>query len=398
MLEKIDWDCFAKRVLHCIDTGERELYPGTYEVPVANYVNEERWKREVDVLFKKRPVVLGFSCELAEPNSYRALQRVGVPILLTRGADGKVRGFLNKCRHRGALVTSEPEKCGVAKRFTCPYHAWTYDNLGELVGVPCRSEFGDIPGAYQSLIPIAVEERAGLIWGILTPGQSIDLQHFLGDMLPMIEQSGFEKYHFAGAATISGPNWKIAMDGYIESYHFQALHKNTFAAFLSHDYSIYDDAGPHCRFFFVHPQIAQLRDIPEKNWKAHNLLQLGYYIFPNFVGAHRQDEDPAEQPFLFFQIWPGDAPDRSETYLTVVSPVPKTSDAQKAEINTFVEMITSVITGEDYWVGRGIQKGLSSMQPESFIFGRMERLCQHYQQSIDALVETSERNTVVASE
>jgi hypothetical protein len=226
----------------------------------------------------------------------------------------------------------------------------------------------------------------------------MDLDDFLGDMLPMIEKSEFATYHFAGSGSLSGPNWKIAMDGYVESYHFQALHKNTFAMFLSHDYSIYDDAGPHCRFFFVHPDVGQLRDVPREDWKANNLLQLGYYVFPNLVGAHKQDEDPAEQPFLFFQIWPGDRPETCETYLTVLSPIAKTSEADRAEFDAFVDMIVSVITAEDYWVGKGIQAGLSNIRDKSFIFGRMERLCQHYQKSIDALLREGDVQRSIAAE
>ncbi|ETZ97660.1 rieske domain protein, partial [Mycobacterium kansasii 662] len=46
-------------------------------------------------------------------------------MLLTRTSDGSVRAFDNVCLHRQAQVATG---CGTAKRFSCPYHAWTYDN------------------------------------------------------------------------------------------------------------------------------------------------------------------------------------------------------------------------------------------------------------------------------
>jgi phenylpropionate dioxygenase-like ring-hydroxylating dioxygenase large terminal subunit len=64
------------------------------------------------------PLPLALSCELREPNSYKAMDAVGVPVLIVRGGDGTARAFLNVCRHRGAVVC-EPG-CGTARRFTCP--------------------------------------------------------------------------------------------------------------------------------------------------------------------------------------------------------------------------------------------------------------------------------------
>ena len=65
---------------------------------------------------------------------------MGRSILLTRTSDGSVKAFDNVCLHRQSQVVSG---CGIAKRFTCPYHAWTYDNTGRLVALPGREGFPD---------------------------------------------------------------------------------------------------------------------------------------------------------------------------------------------------------------------------------------------------------------
>src|SRR3546814_7104397 len=152
--------------------------------------------------------------------SYNAGKRIGLPILLTRDGDCKVLGFINACRHRCAILTGEVKKCGVAKRFTCPYHAWTFDNKGVLIALANSDQFGDVPDEYHRLIPISVEERAGLIWGVLTPGLDLELDQHLGGILPMLEKLGLDKFHFAGEADIKGANWKLAHDGFIEHYRF----------------------------------------------------------------------------------------------------------------------------------------------------------------------------------
>src|SRR3546814_1211710 len=79
-------------------------------MPVSYYSDEDRWNREIEFIFKKKPIILALSCELADPNSYKAVKRIGLPILLTRDGDGKVRGFINACRHRGAILTGRSEE------------------------------------------------------------------------------------------------------------------------------------------------------------------------------------------------------------------------------------------------------------------------------------------------
>jgi carnitine monooxygenase subunit len=387
MLEKHDWDNLAKRLLDNVEKGARELYETSYEMPVSYYADETRWKREVDLIFKRKPLILAFGCELAEPNSYRAMTRLGVPLLLTRDKHGEVHGFINICRHRGAHITGNAEACGVARQFVCPYHAWTYDNKGALIGVPGKSHFGEIPEEYRRLVPISVEERGGFIWGVLTPGVEMNLEAHLGDMLPMIEQVGVDQFHYAGSRTLRGPNWKIALDGYIESYHFNVLHKNTFGAIVSDDYSIYDEVGPHTRYVVPSPQLAKLRDIPESEWKASNFMMFAFNIFPQISMGLDPREDPRDQVFTMAQVWPGDAPGSSVTHLSYATPRPLTSDKEREAMSRYMDLNADIIEREDYWVGRAIQSGLPSMLGHKFIYGRMERMVQNFEKSVNAIIE-----------
>ena len=70
---------------------------------------------------------------LAGPGTYLTVDLCGTPVVVTRDRAGQVHAFLNACRHRGVRVV---DGCGAARRLTCPFHAWSYDLEGTLVGLP----------------------------------------------------------------------------------------------------------------------------------------------------------------------------------------------------------------------------------------------------------------------
>jgi phenylpropionate dioxygenase-like ring-hydroxylating dioxygenase large terminal subunit len=123
----------ARRNLAHVKAGTVDQATGIVRVPARHYLDPQRAQAERERIFLRLPLVLGFSCELREPGAYRALEAAGVPVLLTRGGDGRVRAFLNVCSHRGAIVVDEGSGC--ASRFSCPYHGWSYDGEGRLVGI-----------------------------------------------------------------------------------------------------------------------------------------------------------------------------------------------------------------------------------------------------------------------
>ena len=144
-----DWDDLAERLLKHLDEGTTDSAESIRAVSVTDYLDEARWAREVDRIFRKSPVVVALTAHLPAPGAYRSVDLAGVPVLTVRQQDGGVKAFINACRHRGAQIV--PHGCGTARRFTCPYHAWSYNNAGELVGVSGRSTFGDIDTEQRGL-------------------------------------------------------------------------------------------------------------------------------------------------------------------------------------------------------------------------------------------------------
>ena len=128
---------------------------------------------------------MGFASEWAEPGAYRTDDYAGVPILVLRGRDGKLRAFLNVCRHRGAKVA---QGCGKARMFVCPYHAWTYDLDGKVRGIPDERCFPGVRPERSTLTALPLCEKHGLVWVIPTPAAtaqpSFDIDPWLGGLGP----------------------------------------------------------------------------------------------------------------------------------------------------------------------------------------------------------------------
>lgn len=234
----------ARRAKMHLEADTQDQAAEVYRVPAKNYTDPERFDLEVDRIFKRLPLMLGFSSELRDTGAYQAMEVAGVPVLLTRAADGAIRAFVNMCSHRGAIVVEEG--VGSARRFSCPYHAWTYDNEGDLVGMRDAEDFGEIDRSCHGLTTLPVTERAGLIWVVLTPEATVDFDAFLSGYDEMLAHLKFDECHVAGRQTLVGANWKVAYDGYLDYYHLPILHKDTFGP----DYSskaLYDAWGPHQR-------------------------------------------------------------------------------------------------------------------------------------------------------
>ena len=103
-----------KRLLHYIDTRTTSMADAPWRNDVSVYTDTKHLAQEQQILFRQHPILMGFASEWAKPGDFRTDDYVGVPVLIVRGRDGKLRAFLNVCRHRGAKVA---EGCGTARLF-----------------------------------------------------------------------------------------------------------------------------------------------------------------------------------------------------------------------------------------------------------------------------------------
>jgi carnitine monooxygenase subunit len=369
----------ARRNLrHTID-GTVPLDEGVMRVPAQNYVNADRWRLEMDRIFKRLPLVLGFSCELPETNSYKAMEMAGVPILLTRGDDGAVRSFVNMCSHRGAIVVEEGR--GVSRRHVCPYHAWTYDPKGELVGILDKANFGEIDMSCHGLTELPVAEREGIIFGGITPGSCVDVDTLLAGYDDYLHHLGLADCTLVGQQTIAGPNWKLAYDGYLDFYHLPILHKDTFGPAYNNK-TINDAWGPHQRNTAPDSRHGALAEIPESEWKMSKISGGIWTIFPHVSIA---SFDAGGKLFMISVLTPGDSPETSVTTQYFLAAFTPTEEGMET-INQQIAFLRHVVEDEDYYTGLRIQKAIKTGAKQDFVFGRNEGPCQRFHGWVDNLV------------
>jgi nitrite reductase/ring-hydroxylating ferredoxin subunit len=184
----------TRRVFDLWQENTTDLAPDVMRQPVEAYLDQPRFEYEVERIFKHLPLALALGSELPAPDTYKAMDVMGVPVLLTRGADGAARAFLNVCRHRGSPLC-EAGSAGSAQRLSCPYHAWSYDTAGDLVGMFGAHTFGDVDRDHLALTPLACAEKAGFVFACLTPGITFDIDAFLGDFAPYVTALDLDQWH-----------------------------------------------------------------------------------------------------------------------------------------------------------------------------------------------------------
>ena len=182
-----------KRLLHYVETKTTALAESPWRNDVAVYADPAHFRREQQILFRGHPLLMGFASDWSSPGSFNTDDYAGVPILVARGRDGKLRAFLNVCRHRGAKVA---QGRGRARVFACPYHAWTYDLSGKVIGIPDERCFPEVRAERPSLAELPLCEKHGLVWVIPTPAadgsSDFDIDPWLGGLGPELASYGFE--------------------------------------------------------------------------------------------------------------------------------------------------------------------------------------------------------------
>lgn len=145
--------------LHLTTEQMARIVPCTTYVEASNYLDAAAFEREREAIFSRLPVPVALAAELPAGGSYRAVTLAGVSILLTRTRDNQTRAFLNACSHRGTrLLAGDESGCGL--KLSCPYHAWTYNLDGALIGVPRAELFVDLDKTRHGLSHCPAARRA----------------------------------------------------------------------------------------------------------------------------------------------------------------------------------------------------------------------------------------------
>ncbi len=199
---------------------------------VHNSVYSARaFELERERIFRRIWNFVGHASEWPAPGHFLTTEIAGDPVLIVRRLDGALAGYHNVCRHRGCLVVDAP--AGVAGRFQCPYHHWTYALDGALISVPQEEAYAGTGFVRErfGLVPVRVEEAYGLVFACLDPAAP-PLAEFLGPevlavLAPTFGQAPFSVFH-RDTWTLHA-NWKLFAENARDGYHVPYVHQSFLA-------------------------------------------------------------------------------------------------------------------------------------------------------------------------
>ena len=352
------------------------MAPHNVRVPARHYVDAQQTAAEMRELFKCQPLLVALSPDLPEPGNFVTHETADVSLLLVRDDDRRARAYVNACRHRGARIA---EGRGSKRTFSCPFHAWNYGRDGRVIGRPnsCGG-FDGVVDAFEALYEVPCVETAGLVF-VLLEGEGIEhkVNTLVGGVLDEI--AGYrigQTQYFDSRSTERDCNYKFIVDGFTESYHIKALHKDTISPYYYTAPALMDAFGPIVRMIGVRSSIDKEFGKPadERRFLPHGTTQ--YLIPPNVVLTHQVDH------VQLWQMYPvNGATDRCRITFSLYWPAPMDAEAErKSRFN--VDVIWKVTSEEDFPQSLAIHRNLASGAVRELVFGRNEPALIHYHEYI----------------
>lgn len=327
---------------------------------VAEYTDPVRYRNEVEALFHALPIVVAHSSQLPGPGDFITHESLGKPLIVTRDQTGLVRAFLNVCRHRSAVV--ETAARGNRSSFICPYHHWRYGLDGTLANIPDQRSFTGVNTAELGLHPVKAAEKHGLIFVRLSDGPPIDIDEYLGDVgveLDRLHLSAHRFYH--ERLTPLQCNWKVMMEGSLETYHFNFLHAATAGGHFASMFNTHDNFGVHQRFVMA---ARRLLEHVEQGRDVRQSILPNYYIFPNTVLTFPHDH------MTLTQVFPKNV--RNCVFYNSLLTLPTATGPRTDDYWERALTLTESVNNEDFAIVQGIQKNYDLAPDEHVIHGRYE--------------------------
>jgi salicylate 5-hydroxylase large subunit len=214
--------------------GARRQWPegGPSRVPGWVYSDPDIFAREQERIFGGRSwSYVCLEAELPDPGNFRRSQIGAKPVVAVRDGAGAIHVVLNRCAHRGVQFCRESH--GSATEFVCPYHQWTYDLAGQLIGVPFRRGYqrqGGMPAdfslAAHGLRKLRVATRHGVVFASFDEDVE-PLDAYLGDKM----LGYFDRVFSGRPLAVLGytrqripSNWKLMFENIKDPYHASLLH------------------------------------------------------------------------------------------------------------------------------------------------------------------------------
>lgn len=199
----------------------------------AIYTDQEIYEKELKNIFGKCWLFLGLESQVEKPFDFFVSSMGDDSIIVNRGQDGRIRAFLNTCRHRGMRLCRVEQ--GQSENFQCPYHGWVYNADGSVLSAPFYDAEGDMSD--WGLTEVAQIDVCGGMIFATWDADAPPLRAYLGGMayyLELAETRAGEN----GLEVIGGPqrwtidvNWKYPAENFSgDGPHVPATHASAIEA------------------------------------------------------------------------------------------------------------------------------------------------------------------------
>ncbi|MFN3231208.1 MAG: aromatic ring-hydroxylating oxygenase subunit alpha [Alphaproteobacteria bacterium] len=358
-----------------------EGFPNLPRIPAERYMDPAFFELERARVFDRSWLYVGTKWDFPETGSFKVFDNMGrAQVLMVRGKDNRIRAFYNTCCHRGATVIRD--ECGTAKggRFSCQFHAWTYDLEGRLVGIPDKRDFANDPSLENTgLHPIRCEEWCGFVF-INLSDDAPDLLSWLG---PVAEDfawvDGLRPSH--RRERLLACNWRVAIEAFIEVYHIATVHPETVGQGLNHHGTV-SNFYPHghSRMIVPNPDWHDPDKVrPDNNghdpaYGFRGEASVSYNLFPNVLV-------PAGQTgFTLMEFWPVDAT-HTRLVTSCVEPDDIEDEPRKVRQDFF-----DTIMDEDTWNMEHIQHSYQAPHFKGPKIGVHEKRIYYLEESIERMI------------
>jgi phenylpropionate dioxygenase-like ring-hydroxylating dioxygenase large terminal subunit len=292
-----------------VDTGpylsELDFDRFRMRVSTDRYSAPDYHARERERLWMRVWQVAGRADELPAAGDWKTYAIFDQSFILARGKDGRIRGFVNACRHRGNALC---EGKGRSTLFRCPCHNWSYGLDGQLAAVAKPDFEGTVEEfvgdkAELGLVQVPVEVFAGFIF--LNPDPDArPLAEHLGEVADLLAPYHMEEMVPVGLNVRESLNcnWKVVMDAFQEGYHIQGVHpelipamdesKERYSFFGDHSVATAPFGAANLADFTAEQAVQAIRELPATFPGVVEVLPR----FEQMVDAHRRPDGTIEFP------------------------------------------------------------------------------------------------------
>jgi phenylpropionate dioxygenase-like ring-hydroxylating dioxygenase large terminal subunit len=261
--------------------------PDDHSLPAWIYRDPEFFALEQERVLRPSWQVVCHVSDVPNAGDFHTFEFLGELLFVLRGGDGAVRGFHNVCRHRAARLLDGAR--GSCRRIVCPYHAWTYDLEGRLVGVPDRAAYPTLDAAAHGLAPVDTEICFGFVFVRLASGGP-SVAEMMSPYADEIAGYRLERLQPLGQVRMRprAVNWKNVGDNYSDGLHIPVAHPGLTRLFAS-SYRV--EASK-----WIDRMSGELQARPSANW-CERAYQKFLPEMPGLPADH-------QRAWVYVKLWP----------------------------------------------------------------------------------------------